>query len=124
MRLGCCYNPHIGGILDPEGGPAEASVEFDRLIAKLKTGVVTEIWLQFGADTNELDRNLSRLEAYLSEESRKSRKSRGKERGKEREVRIIGSLFIPSKSWLAKMKFRCWSGCYLGTQDGEYLSSP
>lgn len=40
-----------------------------------------------------------------------------------RDVRVIGSVFVPSKAWLNKMRFRCWSGCYLGEKDGEYLSS-
>ena len=32
-------------------------------------------------------------------------------------------MFVPSSSWLNKMRFRCWSGCYLGAREGEYLGS-
>ena len=38
---------------------------------------------------------------------------------------LFGSLFVPTKAWIAKMRFRCWNGTYLGDKDAEgaYLSS-
>ena len=38
---------------------------------------------------------------------------------------LLGSLFVPSKAWIAKMRFRCWTGTFLGDKDAEggYLSS-
>ena len=112
ITLGCAFNPHIGGTLDPDhDGPRSREEEFQRLRAKLDTGVVSHIWLQFGADTASLEDRLTRLQEELH----------ARDQG---HVRIIGSVFIPTKAWLNKMRFRCWSGCFLGPKDdGEYLSS-
>ena len=40
LPLGVAFNPHIGGALDPGGGRAE---EWERLLRKLRSGVVSEV---------------------------------------------------------------------------------
>jgi len=114
ISLGCAFNPHIGGELDTDAGEFKekaTQIEWNRLEAKLKTGAVASVWLQFGADLIAIDKNLARLTTRLAQEPATA------------SIRVIGSLFIPSKAWLAKMRFRCWAGCYLGGNEGEYLSS-
>lgn len=86
------------------------SVEVDRLSAKLATGMVSTIYLQFGSDISLLKEGLTAinkaLESYgASENSLKRTNSK--------EIKVIGSVMIPSKQLLARMKFRPWNGVYL-----------
>lgn len=86
------------------------SVEVDRLSAKLATGMVSTIYLQFGSDTSLLKEGLAAinkaLEIYGSSDDSSKRKNC-------KEIKVIGSVMIPSKQLLARMKFRPWNGVYL-----------
>ncbi len=111
---GVAFNPYIGCSLDPKAETRDARrrEELDRLRAKLNSHRgVSSVWLQFGVDVEALERGLSDLSAIL------------KECNKE-DAKIYGSIFVPTKSWVAKMKFRTWSGVFLGTKtsgEGGYF---
>ena len=114
LPLGVAYNPHIGGALDPASGAVAREEEWARLQQKLRTGCVSEVWVSFGADVPALRTGLARLRTELAAANGGAA------------VRVLGSVFVPSKAWLAKMRFRCWVGTFLGAKaaPGGYLSGP
>jgi hypothetical protein len=114
LPLGVAYNPHIGGALDPASGAVAREEEWARLQQKLRTRCVSEVWVSFGADVPALRTGLARLRDELATTDGGAA------------VRVLGSVFVPSKAWLAKMRFRCWVGTFLGAKDapGGYLSGP
>jgi hypothetical protein len=111
LKLGAAFNPHIGGTLDPHCGEDHREKEWQRLQQKLSTGVVRQVWVSFGADTAALEFGLRRLREHISQLDVE-------------EPEVLGSIFVPSKAWLAKMRFRCWNGTFLGSKDDPqgYLS--
>lgn len=86
------------------------SIEVDRLSAKLATGMVSTIYLQFGSDISLLKEGLTAinkaLESYGASDTKLKRMNA-------KEIKVIGSVMIPSKQLLARMKFRPWNGVYL-----------
>ncbi len=114
LPLGAVFNPHIGGILDPHGGEPQREQEWERLRRKLQSGACAQVWIAFGADVAALELGLQRLQAELAEAPAGCAKPH-----------LLGSVFVPCKAWIAKMRFRCWNGTYLGDKDapGAYLSS-
>lgn len=116
VLYGCAFNPHIGGVLDPSGGEREREDEWRRLLLKLDTGSISELWITFGADVAALKASLTRLKEELDRRKSDNRLKHN--------VHLYGSVFVPSKAWIAKMRFRCWAGTYLGGKDDAdgYLS--
>jgi hypothetical protein len=114
LPLGVAFNPHIGGVLDPHGGEPQREQEWERLRQKLRSGACAQIWVAFGADVAALEFGLQRLRQEIAELPAGWVKPH-----------VYGSVFVPCKAWIAKMRFRCWNGTYLGEKDGEgaYLSS-
>ncbi len=108
IDLGVAFNPFIGCRFDPkvESRTARRCEEINRLESKLlsQKGNIS-VWLQFGIDVDALEQGLDNLDALLKRLNI-DRKA----------IRVFGSVFIPSKSWIAKMKFRTWSGVYLGSK--------
>ena len=95
--IGVAFNPFL----------TDQMSERSRLRRKLATGHVSSVWLQLGSDVAQLDDAL----AFLGELKR------------ERELpqlRLYGSVFLPTRQLLAQMKFRPWSGVFLSD---EFLSS-
>jgi 5,10-methylenetetrahydrofolate reductase len=90
------YNPHFD-----EGSDAAAR-EFERLEKKMRGGLVCGVWFQIGSDVEKLERGLERVRDLAPD------------------AEIYGSVFLPSKQLLARMKFRPWAGVFLSD---EYLSS-
>lgn len=120
LPLGCVFNPHIGGELDPYCGEDHREKEWERLRQKLRSGAVTQVWVAFGADVAALSVGLGRLKReleLLAAEDPPVLAGAG--------VALMGSVFVPSKTWINKMRFRCWQGTFLGGKDdeGAYLSS-
>ena len=97
--LGVAFNPYLTG--------KERHLERDRLRAKLETGAVSSVWLQFGAITDALQDGLSFLSHGLPTRLRPQR--------------IVGSLFLPTRQLIAQQKFRPWNGVILSDR---YLTGP
>ena len=95
--IGVAFNPYFADA----GAIAE---ERRRLEAKLSTGLVSSVWLQFGSDAGRLRDELAWL--------------RGLSGCPER---IVGSLFLPTKKLIAQQRFRPWNGVFLSP---EYLGGP
>lgn len=98
------YNVEIGVAFNPYFANEELmEMEKQRLKDKVSTGLVSHIWLQFGSDSVALRRSLLFLQNL--------------EGG---DIKIFGSVMMPSAVLLARMKFRPWSGVFLSER---FLSS-
>lgn len=82
VQIGVAYNPFF-----PNDG--DRVRELQRLKDKISTSMVTSIWLQFGSDTVLLSQGLENLKRLELDEQK---------------VKIFGSLFVPSKLLLARMR--------------------
>jgi hypothetical protein len=103
VNIAVAFNPYF-----PDD--KNRSVEVDRLSAKLATGMVSTIYLQFGSDTSLLKEGLIAINKALESYGASDDKLK---RANFKEVKVIGSVMIPSKQLLARMKFRPWNGVYL-----------
>ena len=95
IGIGVAFNPYI-----PDRAQRER--ERARLRLKVGTGRVSAIWLQLGSDLELLADGLQFLETLAAER-----------RGAAVPLRLYGSIFVPSRQLLARMKFRPWNGVYL-----------
>ena len=103
IKFGVAFNPYF---LDE----SHYKIERKRLIDKLNSYYVHSIWLQCGSEIKQLAKEIN----FLNKSIRNSQKIIDKE------INIYGSLFIPSKQFLARFKFRPWRGVYLSN---KYLNS-
>ena len=103
LKFGIAYNPYYSDHKNHKD-------ERDRLIYKINSGLINSIWLQFGSDLHNLNREIK----FLKEIKNNFFISRNKQ------INIYGSLFIPSKQFLARFKFRPWRGVFLSN---DYLDS-
>ncbi len=103
LNFGVAFNPYL---LEDR----DCKIERNRLINKLNSHLVNSIWLQFGSEINQLEREINFLNKTLF----------NSQQFVDKNINIYGSLFIPSKQFLARFKFRPWRGVYLSN---KYLSS-
>ena len=102
-KIGVAYNPYF----------SEKEYLFEernRFLKKINSGLISSLWLQFGSDLNSLKREINFLKNELYKNNINS----------EDEFKIYGSLFVPSKQFLARFKFRPWKGVFLSN---DYLNS-
>ena len=103
LKFGVAFNPYF---LDDR----DYRVERNRLIDKLNSCFVQSVWLQYGSEINQLSREINFLNKTIINSKEFIKKG----------INIYGSLFIPSKQFLARFKFRPWRGVYLSN---KYLNS-
>tara|TARA_Y100001978_G_scaffold135113_1_gene120842 strand:+ start:463 stop:1281 length:819 start_codon:yes stop_codon:yes gene_type:complete len=103
IRFGVAFNPYFFEDRD-------CKIERNRLIDKLNFNFVKSIWLQFGSNINLLTREINFLKKTIFDSPHFI----------DNEINIYGSLFIPSKQFLSRFKFRPWRGVYLSN---KYLNS-
>tara|TARA_Y100001968_G_scaffold318916_1_gene349772 strand:- start:3136 stop:3984 length:849 start_codon:yes stop_codon:yes gene_type:complete len=96
ISIGVAFNPYLASPLFEE--------EMLRLEEKLKSGLVSSIWIQFGTDNILLEKRLEILLDFIT--------SAKKNNPKFSYISIYGSILIPSKQFLARFKFRPWKGVY------------
>jgi len=111
-KIAVAFNPFFSD-------PCDRDRERNRLIAKLDTGMVSKIYLQFGSDLKLLRSSLDWL-ASLSTEW-KSHVDYDDNRCSNTALELCGSIFIPSPKLIAQQKFRPWNGVFLSD---DFLSSP
>ncbi|KAI9002444.1 hypothetical protein DFJ74DRAFT_775102 [Hyaloraphidium curvatum] len=97
------YNPHL----------PDRTGELARLRTKLASGMVAGIALQIGADAGVLRQGLDALDRLVDELGVPT-------------PGVWGSVLVPSRAMLARMRFRPWSGValpeeYLGSVEGAEL---
>jgi len=90
VKLGIAYNPYLEKYYN-------ISSERERFEKKFSTGLINSIWFQYGTDIKVLQNEVS----YL------------KNVAKEKKLNLFGSLFIPSKQFIARFKFRPWKEVFI-----------
>ena len=103
IKFGIAFNPYISFI-------EEITEERKRLIEKLSSGIINSVWLQLGSDFNLLEESILFL----------LKKTMNNNFYDDHDIKLYGSLFIPSKQSLARFKFRPWKGVYFSD---KYLNS-
>jgi len=103
IKFGVAFNPYFFEEIDNK-------IERNRLKDKLNSHFVKSIWLQFGSELNQLTKEINFLKKIKGNYPNFI----------DNELKIYGSLFIPSKQSLARFKFRPWRGVYLSD---KYLNS-
>ena len=90
VKLGIAYNPYLEKYY-------KVSTERERFERKISTGLINSVWFQYGTDINVLQNEVNYLK-YIA---------------KEEKLNLFGSLFIPSKEFIARFKFRPWKEVYI-----------
>ena len=90
VKLGIAYNPYLKKYYN-------ISSERERFERKISTGLINSIWFQYGTDIKVLQNELTYLKKIAKDEK----------------LNLFGSLFIPSKQFLARFKFRPWKEVYI-----------
>jgi hypothetical protein len=90
VKLGIAYNPYLKKYYN-------VSSERERFERKISTGLINSIWFQYGTDINVLQDEVNYLQ-YVA---------------KDQKIKLFGSLFIPSKQFIARFKFRPWKEVYI-----------
>jgi len=96
IKLGVAYNPYFIKKND-------IHLERDNLIKKVNSGLVNSIWLQFGSNLEALNKEIQFIKKIIKDQSDPSKN----------DIKLYGSILVPSKQFLARFKFRPWKGVYL-----------
>ena len=90
VKFGIAHNPYLKKYY-------KVYSERERLDSKFSSGLINSIWLQFGTDIQVLQNEvnyLKKIENYKN-------------------LKLFGSLLIPSRQFLARFKFRPWKGVHI-----------
>jgi len=90
VKLGIAYNPYLKKYFN-------ISSERERFERKISTGLINSIWFQYGTDIKVLQNELIYLNKIAKDEK----------------LNLFGSLFVPSKQFIARFKFRPWKEVYI-----------
>ena len=90
VKLGIAYNPYLKKYFN-------MSSERDRFERKISSGLISSIWFQYGTDIKVLQDEVN----YLRNTEKCEK------------LKLFGSLFIPSKQFIARFKFRPWKGVHI-----------
>ena len=104
LSIGVAFNPYLSSFLFEE--------EIIKLKNKLQSGLVKSIWIQFGTDCKILENRIEILKKIIS--------SSEKTNSKKSNIKLFGSILIPSKQFLSRFKYRPWKGVYCSQ---EFLES-
>jgi len=90
VKLGIAYNPYLKKFY-------KISTERERFERKISTGLINSIWFQYGTDIKVLQTEVTYLKNIAIDHK----------------LNLFGSLFIPSKQFIARFKFRPWKDVYI-----------
>ena len=104
FSIGVAFNPYLSSFTFNE--------EIKKLERKLQSGLVKSIWIQFGTDFTLLESRIDIIKKiiFLADKANPRRSN----------IKLYGSILIPSKQFLARFKFRPWKGVYCSE---EFLES-
>ena len=97
VKLGTAYNPYLKRYY-------KVNSERERFDMKISSGFINTIWFQYGTNLKVLQNELTYLKKVTKYEK----------------LNLFGSLFIPSKQFITRFKFRPWKGVYISE---KYLNS-
>ena len=103
IDIGVAYNPYLKKYYNLNG-------ERERLEKKISSGLTKSIWLQFGTDFKLIESEINYLKKFIINNAYTNNQN----------VKIFGSLLIPSRQFIARFKFRPWKGVYISD---KYLNS-
>ena len=103
IDFGVAYNPYFYE-------KDQIHLERERFVKKLNSNLVSSVWFQFGSDYKALENEFEFINKQILKNKRISKKN----------IKIYGSLFIPSRQFLARFKFRPWRELFLSD---KYLNS-
>tara|TARA_B100000965_G_C19433611_1_gene687582 strand:- start:18 stop:863 length:846 start_codon:yes stop_codon:yes gene_type:complete len=104
FSIGVAFNPYLEGFLFEE--------EIIKLEKKLYSGIVKSIWIQFGTDLTILESRIKILKQLIDYTEAANLKTFN--------IKLFGSILIPSKQFIARFKYRPWKGVYCSD---EFLGS-
>ena len=104
IKIGIAYNPYLKNYFNFCG-------ERLRLEKKISSGLTKSIWLQFGTDIKLLQSEINFLKKSIIDNSVNNNFQN---------IKIYGSILIPSKQFINRFKFRPWKGVYISD---KYLNS-
>jgi len=90
IKLGIAYNPYLKKYYG-------ISSERERFGRKISTKLINSIWFQYGTDIKVLQNELTYLKNVAKGEK----------------LNLFGSLFIPSKQFITRFKFRPWKEVHI-----------
>jgi len=90
VKVGIAYNPYLKKYYN-------ISSERERFQRKISTGLINSIWFQYGTDIKALHNEVTYLKSLSKNEK----------------LKLFGSLFIPSKQFIARFKFRPWKEVHI-----------
>jgi hypothetical protein len=90
IKLGIAFNPYLKKYY-------KISSERERFERKISTGLINSLWFQYGTDIQVLQNELNYIMNLAKDEK----------------FNLFGSLFIPSKQFIARFKFRPWKEVYI-----------
>ena len=104
LSIGVAFNPYLNSILFKK--------EIIKLEKKLQSGLVKSVWIQFGTDFTLLESRIGILKKLIF--------AAKKANYNKTNIKLFGSILIPSKQFLARFKYRPWKGVYCSQ---EFLDS-
>ena len=104
FSIGVAFNPYLPIPLFDQ--------EVERLEKKLKSGLVSSIWFQFGTDYKLLISRIDIVKNIISSTKINYPNISN--------IMLFGSILVPSKQFLSRFKYRPWKGVYCSR---EFLDS-
>ena len=100
IKIGVAYNPYLKNHYNISG-------EKERLEKKISSKLTKSICIQYGTDIKLLESEIKFLKKIIFNNNL--------------DIKLFGSLFIPSRQFVARFKFRPWKGVYISD---KFLNSP
>ena len=107
LTIGVAFNPYLNSILFKK--------EIIKLEKKLQSGLVKSVWIQFGTEFTLLESRIGILKKliFAAEKANYNKTN----------IKLFGSILIPSKQFLARFKYRPWKGVYCSKEFLESVDS-
>ena len=107
LSIGVAFNPYLNSFLFKE--------EIIKLEKKLQSGLVKSVWIQFGTEFTLLESRIDILKKliFAAEKANYNKTN----------IKLFGSILIPSKQFLARFKYRPWKGVYCSKEFLESVDS-
>ena len=107
LSIGVAFNPYLNSILFKK--------EIIKLEKKLQSGLVKSVWIQFGTEFTLLESRIYILKKliFAAEKANYNKTN----------IKLFGSILIPSKQFLARFKYRPWKGVYCSKEFLESVDS-
>ncbi len=104
VNIGIAYNPYLKNYYNID-------LEKIRIKKKFSSRFIKSIWLQYGTDIKLLEKEINFLKDFIIN---------NRYHFNDRNLKIFGSLLIPSKQFISRFKFRPWKGVFISD---KYLDS-